>query len=289
MRLTKNIDIKRLFLENPFHLTQFHEMEVVMKKYGRNIILACTVAISLMVVAQANALELGARVYFWFPALKTADIQATVNSIQDSTINPKDMLGISDETIYSAEVFGGVGKNHVSFMFTPFGYSGSNILGAALKYNGVTYPTGTSVKSDLSYSMFDLKYQRDIINMENVLAGFSLGGIAQVKYSTGSFTLNASGSGFDQKRSFNSALPMIGVGAHIGLLANLLELRAQLTGGGYSSDNYSYEFLTDLSVTPFPFLDIHAGYKMMQLKMDTNDYRMDTLYTGPYLAVTVGF
>jgi hypothetical protein len=82
---------------------------------------------------------------------------------------------------------------------------------------------------------------------------------------------------------------MIGVGAHIGLLANLLEMRAQVTGGGYSSGNYSYEALADLSLTPFPFLDIHAGYKLLQLKMDVNDYQMDTLYTGPYIGVSLGF
>jgi hypothetical protein len=289
MRLTKKTDIELLYLENLFHPTQIYEMEVVMKKYGRNIILAFTVAFSLMVVAQANAFELGARAYVWFPDLKTSDIQSTVAGIQDSNINTKDMLGIGNKATYSAEVYGGVGSHHVSVMFTPFGYSSSNILAAAMKYNGVNYTPGTAVQSDLSYSMFDLKYQHDLINMENFLAGFSLGGIAQVKYSTGSFKLNAAGSGFDQSRSFNSVIPMIGVGAHIGLLANLLELRAQLTGGGYSSSNYSYEALADLSLTPFPFLDIHAGYKMVQLKMDTNGYAMDTLYTGPYVALTVGF
>ena len=65
--------------------------------------------------------------------------------------------------------------------------------------------------------------------------------------------MNAAGSGFDQKKSFDSVIPMIGFGAHIGLVANLLELRAQATAGGYGSDNYSYETLADLSLTPFPF------------------------------------
>jgi len=27
----------------------------------------------------------------------------------------------------------------------------------------------------------------------------------------------------------------------------------------------------------------------MQLKMDVNDYKMDTLYTGPYLLLSIGF
>ena len=260
-----------------------------MKDLGRYTVLAFAFAFSLMVVAQANAFELGARAYLWIPDLKKADIQTIAAGVEQSNINTKDVLGVGNKITYAVEVYGGVGKNHVSLMYTPFGYSSDAILAAALSYNGVTYNPGTAVRSDLEYSMFDLKYQRDLLNMENILAGFSVGAIAQLKYSTGSFKLNASGTGFDQKRSFDSWMPMAGVGAHIGLIANLLEIRAQATAGGSGSGNYSYEALADLSVTPFPFLDIHAGYKLLQIKMDKNDYKMDTLYTGPYVALTVGF
>jgi len=255
-------------------------------------VLFSLVAGIVMVIAFSNtasAFEIGARAYVWFPDLKTSDIQTTIAGIQESNINAKDMLGIGNKATYSVEAYGGVGKHHVSFMFTPFGYSTDAVVSAALQYNGKSYPLGTPVHSDLSYSMFDLKYQRDLINLENILAGFSLGAIAQAKYSTGSFKLNAAAAGFDQSRSFDSVMPMIGLGAHIGILANLLELRAQATIGGTGSGNNTYEALADISLTPFPFLDIHAGYKMLQLKIDKNDYKMDTLYTGPYLALTVGF
>jgi len=264
-------------------------MKIIMKKYGRNIILAVTVAFSLMVVAQANAFELGARAYAWFPELKKSDIQTITEGIQGSDINAKDMLGIGDKATFSVEAYGGVGKHHLSLMFTPFGYSADALLTENLKYNGKTILKGNDVHSDLGYSMFDLEYQRDLINMENILAGFSVRGIVHMKYSTGSFKLNSGATGFDEKDSFNSVIPMIGIGAHIGVLANLLELWAQATGGGYNSDNYSYEALVSMSITPFPFLNINASYKLVQLKMDVNNYRMDTLYTGPYLGFAVGF
>jgi len=255
---------------------------------GRKMVVAFVVAFLLTAVAQANAFELGARAYLWFPDLKKADIQTIANGIQGSDISAKDMLGIGNNITYSVEAYGGIGKNHISLMYTPFGYKTDAILATALTYNGIPYAANSAVHTDMVYSMFDLKYQRDLINLENVLAGFSVGGIAQIKYSTGSFKLNGAGNP-EQSRSFNSIIPMIGVGAHIGLLANLLEVRAQVTGGGYSSNNYAYEALADLSLTPFPFLDIHAGYRLLQQKMDVNDYKMDTLYTGPYLGLTVGF
>lgn len=260
-----------------------------MMKLGKRVIFVFTVMLALMCVVPANAWELGARGYVWFPDLKTADIKTITNGIENSDINVKDAMGIGNKATFSVEAYGGVGKNHLSLMFTPFGYTTDNVLNAALNYNGINYPINTAVHSDLSYSMFDLRYQRDLINLENVLAGFSLGGIVQVKYSTGSYTLNAAGTGMDQKKSFDSVIPMIGVGAHIGMLANLLEIRAQVTGGGYNSDNYSYEGLAEISLTPFPFLDIHVGYKLLQQKMDVNSFKMDTLYTGPYVGLSLGF
>ena len=262
---------------------------VFMRNYGRCFICASVVFSLLILVSSASAIELGARGYVWFPDMKTADIQSTFAGVQDSTINAKDMLGVGNKATYSVEAYGGLGKHRLSFMFTPFGYTTDSVLTAALKYNGKTYNTGTAVHSDLSYSMFDLKYQYDFINMENILAGFSVGGIGQIKYSTGSFKLNAAGDGFDQSKSFNSVLPMIGLGAHVGLLANWLEFRAQITGGGYSSGNYSFEGLADLSLTPFPYVDIHAGYRLLKLKVDANDFTMDNFYTGPYVGLTVGF
>jgi hypothetical protein len=261
-----------------------------MNKLGGKLVLLFVFVFCCGIVAQANAFEIGARAYLWYPDLKKADIQTITDGIKGNDINTKDVLGFGSKATYSVEAYGGVGKNHVSLTFTPFDYSADVVLTNSLTFNGKPLSAGDPVRSDLAFSMFDLRYQRDLINMENILAGFSIGGIAQIKYSTGNLKLNSTATGFEhQQKSFDSFLPMIGVGAHIGLIANLLELRAQGTIGGYGSDNYSYEGLADISLTPFPFLDIHAGYKFIQLKMDVNDYKMDSLYTGPYLAVAVGF
>jgi len=246
----------------------------------------CVTVLFLGMAAQADALELGARAYLWYPDLKTADVTSGLNS---SNIDMRDMLGIGNKVTYAVEAYGGVGRHHVSLSYTPFGYSDDRVLSANLNFNGITYNANTSVRSDLDFSMFDLKYQYDLLNMENLLAGFSVGAMAQIKYSTGNFKMTAAGVGRDQKKSFDSVIPMVGLGAHVGLVANLLEARAQVTGGGYNSGDYAIEALADISLTPFPFLDIHGGYKIVKLKMDVKDYAMDSFFTGPYIALTVGF
>ena len=65
-------------------------------------------------------------------------------------------------------------------------------------------------------------------------------------------------------------------------------MRAKVTGIGYSG-NYLYEALADLSFTPFPFLDIHAGYKTIRLKIDYSDLFLDSEFSGPFVGLTVKF
>ncbi|HOO00017.1 MAG TPA: hypothetical protein P5269_06790 [Syntrophales bacterium] len=250
----------------------------------------CLAALFVLFAAAgtAGAFELGVRAYAWFPDLKTSEIQTIQNAAEGTKIDAKDVLGVGNKALFIGEIYGGLGKHHGSFTYTPVGYSDDKIIPTDITFNGVTFTRNSSVKTEIGYAMLDFKYQYDIVNMENILAGFSFGPMAQVKFSTGETKLNAAG-GTEQKKSFSSILPMVGVGAHVGLIANLLEARAQVTGGGYGGGNYAVEALADISVTPFPFVDINAGYKAVKLKMDVNDYVMDQFLTGPYVALTVGF
>lgn len=255
-----------------------------MRKHGKKFVVVFTVIVALGLASQAVALELGVRGYTWFPSL-SADARS-----QGTTTSLSDTLGVGNKPVFSGEIYGGVGKHHASFMYTPFGYSDNKVLASDVTFNGVTYNAGSGVKTDLKFDMYDFKYQYDIVNLENVLAGFSFGPVLQVKYVSGEMKLDGAGlgAGFNQKRSFSAPVPMVGLGAHAGLIANLLEARAQITGMGYSG-NFIMEGTADLSLTPFPFVDIHAGYKIMKMRIDTNDFYMDSTFSGPFAALTVGF
>lgn len=53
--------------------------------------------------------------------------------------------------------------------------------------------------------------------------------------------------------------------------------------------NYVYEALADLSVAPFPFVDIHGGYRIIKFKVDSiSDVTTDTTFQGPFVALTIG-
>jgi hypothetical protein len=236
----------------------------------------------------AQALELGVRGYYWFPAF-SATQRVDTASIKGTEFDVKNALGVSNQYFWSGEIYGGIGKHHLSAMYTPMKYTSDTTLTSAINFGGTNFTANTAVNYNLDFYMMDVKYLYDIINMENILAGFSVGPMVQVKYVSGSTELKAPAiAGQDVKQSFSAPIPMVGLGAHIGLIANILEARAQVTGMGYAG-NFVIEALADLSVTPFPFVDIHGGYKYVGLKVDRNNYYMDATFSGPYVALTVGF
>jgi hypothetical protein len=247
----------------------------------------CALALLLLWAMPVGAFELGARGYYWFPVFK-ADMKSDGATKPGSDVNLQDNLGVGTKAFPSVEVFAGLGRSHLGLTYTPIEYSGSTALSQDITFNGQTFAKGVNVDSDLKLRMLDLEYRFTALNMENIMAGFSLDAIAQLKYIDGEAKIAAPALGREAKQSVQLPIPMVGVGAHIGLLLNLLEARAKITGISYSG-NYLYEALADISLTPFPFLDIHAGYKYIRVHLDRDNFFMNADFAGPYLALTVSW
>jgi len=233
----------------------------------------------------AGAFEIGARGYYWFPSFK-ADMKSDSGAVTGSSINVQDVLNVDNQAFPSVEVFGGLGRSHLGLTYTPISYSASTVLASPITFSGQTFAAGNSVDTDLKLRMLDLEYRFTALNLENFMAGFSIDAIAQLTYLDGEAKI--AGAGTEAKESIQLPIPMVGVGVHIGLLLNLLEARAKVIGIGYSG-NYFYEALADLSLTPFPLLDIHAGYKIIKMNLDESDLFLNTDFTGPYVAATVSW
>ena len=247
-------------------------------------------ALSLLLVAfflpaSLSAFELGARGYYWFPSLD-GNVKVDEASIIGTTIDFEKDLGIGDENYPAFEVFLGGGRHHFSLTYTDIDYSGRKTLTRDITFNGETYSISDLVTSFIEYKMMDFLYHYDFLNLENVLAGFSLGAVLQVKYLDGKVGLKT--TGIDEKEDFTLPIPMIGLNLHIGMLADVLEARLRGTAIGYAG-NTIYELMADISWTPLPFLDIHGGYKTFVIDIDEDDVIFDYDMSGPFVAVTLSF
>jgi hypothetical protein len=236
-------------------------------------------------VTPAYALEFGVRGYYWYPELKST-LRLDANGVEGTEFNLKDTFDISNKGVPSVEVFAGVGRHHFSFMYTEVDYSGTGNVTSPINFGGKSY-TGT-VSGDFNFRMIDAEYQYDVFSLKTILAGFTIGAIGKVKYIEGEAKLNNAANG-ETTQTFRFPIPMVGVGANLGILANILEARAKVTGMGYS-ENYAYEGLADLGFTPFPFIDIRGGYRILKFKVDSiSDVTTDTTFQGPYVALTIGW
>jgi len=246
-------------------------------------------ALSLLLAAvllpvSSMAFEVGARGHYWFPTLD-GDVKVD-NDTPGTTIDFDKDLGIDDENYPSVEAFVGLGNHHLSLTYTEIDYSGKKTLTRNIVFNGMPYSIGDEVESSIEYTMIDLHYQYDLLDLENILAGFSLGGVFQVKYLDGDIGLKT--TGIDEEEDFTLPIPMLGVNLHLGILADILEARVRGTAIGYSG-NTIYELMADISFTPFPFIDIHGGYKTFVIDIDEDDAVLDYDMSGPYVALTVSF
>jgi hypothetical protein len=231
------------------------------------------------------AIELGVRAYYWLPDLN-GDVSYDSNLVSGTKLDLGDDLGMERESYPIIEIFAGFGDHHLSFTYYKADYSGSETLSESIDFGGTTYTAGVDVDSTLEYTVMDFAYQWDVIDLENLLAGASLGLVGKVKYLD--ITAGVESAVESEEADISVPIPMLGVNLHVGILADIIEARLQVTGIGYSG-NSVVEFLGDVSYTPFPFMDIHIGYRSFSVNVDVDDVEANLLTAGPYAALTIGF
>jgi outer membrane protein len=255
----------------------------------KNKLFAVCVTLVLLTVfyaPSACALGFGAQARYWIPTLE-GDLRMDDGSIAGTKVDLKDDLGISNENIPGVEAFFSIGDHEITASYSLIDLSGDKHIDKTIVFNGDTYNVSSSVKSELTISMIDIEYQYKFLNLENVLAGFSLGIIGKIKYLDGEVRMRSSVN--DNQEDIQVPIPMLGLGAKIGLLADILEARAKVVGMGYDG-SFFYDAMADVSLTPFPFLNIHGGYRAMSLKIDDiGDIYTKMDFYGPYAGLSLEF
>ncbi|NVM22192.1 MAG: hypothetical protein HWN68_10490 [Desulfobacterales bacterium] len=243
----------------------------------------CVICFAAMfgIAVPAQAFELGVRGYYWLPGL-TGDLKVDAAGVTGTTIDMVSGLGMEDESYPVIEAFIGVGGHHLSLSRYRAEYSGTKKLTEEIKFMGETYNVAETISSSLEYDVSDIMYRYDLLDLENVLAGFSLGVVGRVKTFEGDVTIKS------KTASFSTPIPMVGLNLHVGILAGLLEARVLATGIGYSGGSI-IDGQADISFTPFPFVDVHGGYRTFTIDADADDVEFNYDTSGPYVAVTIGF
>lgn len=254
-----------------------------MKRIVRMVLIVLAVGYSL----PAWGLELGVRGYLWTPEL-SGDIRVDDNELAGTKLDYVDTLGLDDETSPVIEVFVGAGRHHVMLGYHQADYKGTKVLDQEVVFNGEVYQASDTVRTELKFTAMEGMYQYDVIDLENILAGFSIGLVGKVKVLKGSAQLDSEMTGERTKEDFTAPIPLLGANVHVGLINDLLEARVLATGIGYGG-NTIMDAQAEVSFTPLPFLDLTGGYRFFDIDVDEDDvaFKYDT--SGPYIGAAVKF
>jgi len=243
-----------------------------------------SVAIASFIPLSAQALELGVQGIYWAP---TFDASLAVDG--GTTFDPEDDFDVSDENILGFRAFAGIGSHHLSISAFDFSFSGTDYVTQDISFGGSPIVTvGSEASMDLDYTMVDLAYRYDLIDLENVAAGFSIGPVLQAKIFDGTLEVTDEGTNTSDSADFSAVVPMVGVGLHVGILADLLELRAQVTGMGYDGNNI-IDAYGEVVFSPLPLIEIAAGYRTLQIDVEADDVDLDVDKQGIYGSLGISF
>ncbi len=251
----------------------------------KTVFILISMVFTLCMAFPAAAFDVGIRGQYWFPDL-SGDIRVDDNGLSGTSLDLEDDLEVDDESYPLVEVFAGLGNHHLSVAYYNADYEGSNVLDRTITFDGDTFNVGERVKSSLEYDVYDVMYRYDLLDLENVLAGFSLGLVGRVQVFDGSVEIDS--PSMSTRQDFTAPIPMAGLNLHLGILADLLEARVLATGIGYGKGSM-IDAQADISFTPFPFIDIHGGYRAMVIDFETDDVELNYDVLGPYVGVTLSF
>jgi hypothetical protein len=233
----------------------------------------------------AQAFEIGIRGYYWFPSF-SGNVKVDAEGLTGTNIDLENDLGMDEESYPVVEAFIGAGNHHLSAAYFKADYSGTATLTRDINFNGITFPVGALTASSLEYDAYDVMYWYDIIDLENFLAGGSLGIVGRVEVFDGDISIQT--TGLAEKVGFTAPIPQLGLNFHVGVLADILELRLLGTGMAIGGGTV-FDGLAELSLTPIPFIDIHGGYRTFIIDADIDDVEFDYDTSGPYVALTLSF
>ncbi len=249
--------------------------------------------LALVAPGVASAFELGARGAYWMPQF-SGEFRLDGGGLEGTTVDAGDDLGIDEENFFFGDAWLWFGDHHLTVSGVKIDYSGEQTLTEEIVFGGEIFQVGGTAESSLKYLMLDFAYQYDLIDLENPVGGFSVGPILQVKYLDGEVKMSGDGEVNDvaghveETQDFRFPLPMIGLGAHVGLLADWLALRLRGVGMAYQGDSV-LDLQGEVALTPFPFLEVVGGFRYFSIDVDRDDVLLDYRQSGPYVGAGVVF
>lgn len=193
-------------------------------------------------------------------------------------IDMKNDLNFDNSQQPTGEIAVSLGDSLISFGYIPVDFSGSGILTRNINFNGQNFALGATATSSFKADIFDFGYTYYVVNMDDLPSRFQLGLEAAVK------TVNAktdmSSGGITTSKNVTVPIPTLGLRGRVAL-ADFIGLSGRIGYLGYSGNRF-LDADAQIEFSPLPTLGIYAGYRHLNLKIDSSGVYANTTMQGPY-------
>ena len=207
----------------------------------------------------------------------SGQLGAAVNNI-GTNLDLETDLKLGNSTQPTGELTINLGDTLFSFGIIPINFSGTSSLTRNITYNGQNYAAGSVVSSELKADIFDVGYTYYLVNMDDLPSRFQLGIESAVK--TISLKTSLTSAGITSSKSITLPIPTLGLRGRVAL-ADFIGLTGRVGYLGYSGNTFT-DIDAQIEFSPLPTLGIYAGYRHLNIKLNSNGIFANTTLAGPY-------
>jgi hypothetical protein len=251
-----------------------------------NKILYWTICFLVVTSVSAHALEVSVTPFYWLPDLD-AELKIKRNKI-GNTVDFVDDLGMDDdEGVQGGMVDLKFGRsNHFYLSYWSVGYDEKDHeLTGTISYNGIVYPSGTSVTSSLDLDTFEGGYAFDLLDFET----FRLGFLLNVNwYAVDSKINTLSPSYIENDDKMDLVFPLLGVRSRMGFWGNRIQLSGRFAGLWWHGSGW-WDGSAEISYHPYNNLSVAGGYRAIHLDASQDDDVVNIKLDGLIASLTYRF
>jgi hypothetical protein len=196
----------------------------------------------------------------WRPTL-TSEVQFGTDLVPGTVLDLKQDLGIEDERTFEAHGRLQIAPGHkLRFSVTPISYAGDTVARRSFAFNGRTYTVSTRVVSSLEGKLYTAGYEWDLVRRPQGYFGIFIGG----QLFDGDASLAAPALGFDEQRSNNTPVPVLGAAARV--YSGRLGLEGEFSGLTIGDRGHAYELAASARLYLSDRLALQGGYRLLKLQ-----------------------
>jgi len=223
---------------------------------------------------------------YWRPTLES-EIVASSAALIGTTIDPVTDLALDKEQ-NAVEARAGItlpGRHKLRVGYLSLSFDGDRTLTRDITFQGVTFTATTRVLSNLDVKILRGGYQFDFFKT----AIGSLGILLEVHYFDGEARIRDTAGAQDQRATFQVPVPVVGLAFRAYPITRILSVGAEVVGVSVGSQGHYIDGEASVTFTPFPFVELTGGYRVIDLHGEEGDDRIDLRLHGPFAALTIRF